>query len=202
MLDLLTGFVGELRAAGIPVSLTEHLDAAEALRHVPLEDREALKYTLGASLVKSSSHWRAYETAFEIYFSLRGPEYRIDDEETPVSSTPTTTAGRPARATERARARSGERRGRGDDPRGVGRPAVQGPARGQRRHGGRGGPPSRDPVRRHGGRPARRRHLLPLPDAAEPRPRRVLERLVAEARASTTALNDGTPGGEASRRSP
>ena len=41
MLDLLTGFVAELRAAGIPVSLTEHLDAAEAVRHVPLEDREA-----------------------------------------------------------------------------------------------------------------------------------------------------------------
>jgi uncharacterized protein with von Willebrand factor type A (vWA) domain len=80
MLDLLTGFVAELRAAGIPVSLTEHLDAAEALRHVPMEDREAIKYTLGASLVKSSSHWRAYETAFEIYFSLRGPDYRIDPE--------------------------------------------------------------------------------------------------------------------------
>ncbi len=79
MLDLLAGFVTELRAAGIPVSLTEHLDAAEALRHVPLEDREAIKYTLGASLVKSSSHWRAYETTFEIYFSLRGPDYRIDD---------------------------------------------------------------------------------------------------------------------------
>jgi len=80
VLDLLTGFVAELRASGIPVSLTEHLDAAEALRHVPIEDREALKYTLGASLVKSSSHWRAYETTFEIYFSLRGPEYRIGDE--------------------------------------------------------------------------------------------------------------------------
>ncbi len=78
MLDLLTGFVAELRAAGIPVSLTEHLDAAEALQHVPMEDREAVKYTLGASLVKSSSHWRAYETAFEIYFSLRGPDYQID----------------------------------------------------------------------------------------------------------------------------
>ena len=80
MLDLLTGFVTELRAAGIPVSLTEHLDAAEALRHIPLEDREAIKYTLGASLVKSSSHWRAYETTFEIYFSLRGPEYEIEQE--------------------------------------------------------------------------------------------------------------------------
>jgi uncharacterized protein len=80
VLDLLTGFVTELRAAGIPVSLTEHLDAAEALRHIPLEDREAIKYTLGASLVKSSSHWRAYETTFEIYFSLRGPEYEIEQE--------------------------------------------------------------------------------------------------------------------------
>jgi hypothetical protein len=81
VLDLLTGFVAELRAAGIPVSLTEHLDAAEAMRHVPLEDREGLKYALGASLVKSSTHWRAYETTFEIYFSLRGPEYRIGDTE-------------------------------------------------------------------------------------------------------------------------
>ncbi len=81
MLQLLTGFVTELRAAGIPVSLTEHIDAAEALRHVPMDDREAVKYTLGASLVKSSSHWRAFETAFEIYFALRGPGYRIDEEE-------------------------------------------------------------------------------------------------------------------------
>lgn len=77
MLDLLTGFVAELRAAGIPVSLTEHLDAADALRHIPLEDREAVKYALGASLVKSSAHWRAYETAFEVYFSMRGPEHTI-----------------------------------------------------------------------------------------------------------------------------
>jgi uncharacterized protein with von Willebrand factor type A (vWA) domain len=81
VLDLLTGFIAELRAAGIPVSLSEHLDAAEVFRHVPLEDREGLKYALGASLVKSSTHWRAYETAFEIYFSLRGPEYRIDGED-------------------------------------------------------------------------------------------------------------------------
>jgi uncharacterized protein len=86
MLDLLTDFVAELRAAGIPVSLTEHLDAAEALRHVPIEDREAVKYTLGASLVKTSSHWRTFETAFEIYFSLRGPEYQIDDADDPLAS--------------------------------------------------------------------------------------------------------------------
>jgi uncharacterized protein len=71
MLDLLSGFVTELRRSGLPVSLTEHLDAAEAVKHIPLEDREALKYALAATLVKSSSHWRAFETAFEVFFAVR-----------------------------------------------------------------------------------------------------------------------------------
>ncbi len=78
MLDVLTGFVAELRAAGLPVSLTESLDAAEAIHHVPLEDRDALKYALAATLVKSATHWKAFETAFEVYFSMRGPQYDID----------------------------------------------------------------------------------------------------------------------------
>jgi uncharacterized protein with von Willebrand factor type A (vWA) domain len=77
MLDLLNGFVGELRSAGLPVSLTENLDAMEAVQHIPIDDREAFKYALGATLIKNSTHWRAFETVFEVYFSLRGPEYRI-----------------------------------------------------------------------------------------------------------------------------
>ena len=77
MLDLLAGFVTELRNAGLPVSLTENLDAMEAVQHIPIEDREAFKYALGATLVKNNAHWRAFETVFEVYFSLRGPEYSI-----------------------------------------------------------------------------------------------------------------------------
>jgi uncharacterized protein with von Willebrand factor type A (vWA) domain len=77
LLETLAGFVAELRRAGIPVSLTENLDAVEALRHVPLGDREAVKYALGATLVKTDSHWKAFETVFEIYFSHRGREYRL-----------------------------------------------------------------------------------------------------------------------------
>ncbi|HEY1829435.1 MAG TPA: VWA domain-containing protein [Acidimicrobiales bacterium] len=81
MLDLLSGFVTELRRSGLPVSLTEHLDAAEATKHIPLEDREALKYALAATLVKSASHWRAFETAFEVYFAVRtGGAMAGDDE--------------------------------------------------------------------------------------------------------------------------
>ncbi|HMD45268.1 MAG TPA: VWA domain-containing protein [Acidimicrobiales bacterium] len=71
MLDLLSGFVTELRNAGLPVSLTESIDAAQAVHHVPLEDRQALKYALAATLVKSSAHWKTFETAFEIYFAAR-----------------------------------------------------------------------------------------------------------------------------------
>jgi uncharacterized protein len=82
MLDLLSGFIQELRAAGLPVSLTENLDAMEAVTHIPLDDREAFKYALAATLVKNQAHWRSFETVFEVYFSLRGPQYALqgDDE--------------------------------------------------------------------------------------------------------------------------
>ena len=53
MLELLNGFVGELRNAGIPVSLTENLDAFEAVKHIPIEDREAFKFALAATMVKN-----------------------------------------------------------------------------------------------------------------------------------------------------
>ena len=76
MLELLAGFIRELREAGLPVSLTENLDAMEAVKHIPLEDREAFKYALAATLVKNNAHWRAFETVFEVYFSLRGPRVR------------------------------------------------------------------------------------------------------------------------------
>jgi len=77
MLELLAGFIVELRAAGLPVSLTENLDAMEAITHIPIENRDAFKYALAATLVKNNSHWRAFETVFEVYFSLRGSEYSL-----------------------------------------------------------------------------------------------------------------------------
>src|SRR4051812_25139595 len=79
MLDLLAGFIQELRNAGLPVSLTENLDAMEAVQHIPLDDREAFKYALAATLVKANSHWKTFETVFEVYFSMRGSHYNIAD---------------------------------------------------------------------------------------------------------------------------
>jgi len=80
LLELLNGFIVELRQAGLPVSLTENLDAVAAVKHIPIEDREAFKYSLAATLVKNHSHWRAFETVFEVYFSLRGEEYNLSEQ--------------------------------------------------------------------------------------------------------------------------
>ena len=110
MVDVLTGFIQELRAAGLPVSLTENLDAMEAVQHIPLEDREAFKYALAATLVKNNAHWKAFETVFEVYFSLRGRHLNI--------------AGRMRRRRRRARAPA-----RGAHGGAAGQP-------GRRRHGG------------------------------------------------------------------
>lgn len=71
MLSLLTDFVGELRRVGIPVSMVEAIDAMEAVSHIDLGDRDALKATLGATMVKNSRHQSAFDTAFEVYFSVR-----------------------------------------------------------------------------------------------------------------------------------
>jgi uncharacterized protein with von Willebrand factor type A (vWA) domain len=80
MLDLLSGFIQELRRAGLPVSLTEALDAMEAVKHIPIEDRQTFKYALAATMVKADNHWRAFETVFEVYFSLRGPQYAVGED--------------------------------------------------------------------------------------------------------------------------
>ena len=36
VLDLMSGFIVELRSAGLPVSLTENLDAMEAVKVIPI----------------------------------------------------------------------------------------------------------------------------------------------------------------------
>ena len=43
LLDVLQGFVHELRAAGLPVSMTENLDAMRAIEHIDIDDRDAVQ---------------------------------------------------------------------------------------------------------------------------------------------------------------
>ncbi len=78
--ELLTGFITELRDASLPVSLTEAIDAMRAVQEIPVDDREAFKYALASTLVKNHAHWRTFETVFEVYFSMRGSAWQIDDD--------------------------------------------------------------------------------------------------------------------------
>ena len=70
LLDVLQGFVHELRAAGLPVSMTENLDAMRAIEHIELDDRELFKEALATTLVKHHRHRRSFDTVFDVYFSL------------------------------------------------------------------------------------------------------------------------------------
>ncbi len=79
MLGLLIEFVEELRAVGVPVSMVETLDAADALRHVDLSDPAGLRAALGATLVKNERHFEAFRVAFDVFFGLKARSSLRDD---------------------------------------------------------------------------------------------------------------------------
>jgi len=78
LLNLLGDFIGELRAAGIPVSMSEHIDAAKAMEVIDLSDRGLVRGSLAATLVKDGDHLAAFNTAFEVFFSNRSWESAED----------------------------------------------------------------------------------------------------------------------------
>jgi len=71
LLNLLGDFIGELRAAGIPVSMSEHVDAARAVDVINLGNRSLVRATLAATLVKDSDHLPVFNTAFDVFFAIR-----------------------------------------------------------------------------------------------------------------------------------
>ena len=81
MLDVLNDFIVELRRAGLPISLTEHVDAANAVSEIDLGQRSVFKSSLRATLVKSEDHRAAFDSVFEIYFADRRDPSDVDGEE-------------------------------------------------------------------------------------------------------------------------
>jgi len=71
LLNLLGDFIGELRAAGIPVSMSEHVDAARAVELIDLSNRSLLRSSLAATLVKDGDHLPVFYTAFDVFFATR-----------------------------------------------------------------------------------------------------------------------------------
>lgn len=91
MLNLLGDFIGELRAAGIPVSMSEHVDAARAMEAIDMGSRPLVKASLAATLVKNGEHMPVFNTAFEVFFSSRSwdnaQQELLGDEESDESET-------------------------------------------------------------------------------------------------------------------
>lgn len=75
MLPRLLTFSRALRDAGVPVAISDDIDALRALGHVPLEDKEAFRAALATTMIKSEAHRDAFDTLFDLYFGAgRGPE--------------------------------------------------------------------------------------------------------------------------------
>ena len=82
MIERLVEFVRTLRHSGVRVSMAEAMDAAEALRHTPITERQIFKTALQSVLVKEHQDIPAFDDAFERFFlvqltdqdDLNGPE--------------------------------------------------------------------------------------------------------------------------------
>jgi len=68
LLDRHIDFVEALRAAGLPVSLSEGLDAVHAISGLGLGDRETLRAAYAATLVKRQPHRPGFDQVFDLYF--------------------------------------------------------------------------------------------------------------------------------------
>ncbi len=87
MIHVITGFIDELREAGVPVSMVEAIDAMKAVETIDIGERVALRETLRATMVKNLRHERAFDTAFDVYFSnVLAPDKALENaEEVPPS---------------------------------------------------------------------------------------------------------------------
>ncbi len=81
MLAALEGMIAELRQTGVPISLTEKIDAVRSLQHLPLAGRDGVKSALRTTLVKSHDHELAFDALFDLYFSSP-----VDNQESPQSA--------------------------------------------------------------------------------------------------------------------
>lgn len=84
MLDRLESFCGLLRKNHVRVSVSEVVDAVQAVRAVGLTSAEDLRATLGATLVKRESDRPTFEELFTLYF-LRGGDLARGLEGTPLA---------------------------------------------------------------------------------------------------------------------
>ncbi|TFV47832.1 VWA domain-containing protein [Blastococcus sp. TF02A_35] len=77
----LDGFVRAVREAGIPVGISQAVDAAEILTVVDLLDREQLRHGLAAVLLQRAAQRSTYDVLFDLWWPLGDRPVAAGDEE-------------------------------------------------------------------------------------------------------------------------
>ncbi|KQY62639.1 vWA domain-containing protein [Nocardioides sp. Root140] len=98
LLDRHVEFIEALRAAGIPVSLAEDIDAARAATALSWSGRDQVRTAYAATLVKRSGHRAPFDALFDLYFPAltgetraRGLDEEVEGEDAPDGSMPNDT---------------------------------------------------------------------------------------------------------------
>lgn len=68
MEDRIVRFIAALRAGGVRVSLAESADAFKAVEHMGIQEREAFRLSLRATLVKDANSLPVFEELFPLFF--------------------------------------------------------------------------------------------------------------------------------------
>src|SRR6476646_7459314 len=77
----LDGFVRAVRETGIPVGISQAVDAAEILTVVDLLDREQLRHGLAAVLLQRAAQRPTYDVLFDLWWPLSDrPRPAVDDD--------------------------------------------------------------------------------------------------------------------------
>ncbi len=86
LLDTHIGFTEALRAAGLPVSLAEGLDAISAVGRIGWHDREVVRTAYAATLVKKHAQRPTFDAIFDLYYPRLIGEGVAGDEGSPDES--------------------------------------------------------------------------------------------------------------------
>ena len=78
MRDQLVAFSETLRESGVPVSMTEVIDASEAVSRVGEVDRGTFKVALFSTMIKDVAHKEVFDLLFDVFFANKA-YHRPDD---------------------------------------------------------------------------------------------------------------------------
>ena len=78
---------------GLPVSMSEAVDAARALESIDVADHALFRAALCATLVKNGDHLNAFDTAFDVFFARRHVDAETGDPTSRDESPPGRTSG-------------------------------------------------------------------------------------------------------------